>query len=134
MPFKGRIMDRGVGGRVVTARLPSGVPVRVMLAEPEPSDGMTSVGLRDLDLDRALEAVGEIGTAVIAKLKEAQPSKATVELRLGFALEAGKLTALWVGGHGEAAMTVTLEWSRGQDRTGEDGNGGPDEAGQSGDV
>jgi len=33
----------------------------------------------------------------------AWPSKTTVELKLGFALEAGKLTALWVGGKGEAA-------------------------------
>jgi hypothetical protein len=26
-------------------------------------------------------------------------------------VEAGKLTALWVGGKGEASLTVTLEWS-----------------------
>ena len=31
--------------------------------------------------------------------------------RVGFAVEAGKLTALWVGGKGEASLTVTLEWS-----------------------
>lgn len=102
----------GSGSRIVTARLPSGVPIRVELAEPESSDGMTSVGLRDLDLDEALDAVGEIGTAVIGKLKAARPSKATVEIRLAFAVESGKLTALWVGGRGEASMTVTLEWSR----------------------
>ena len=34
-----------------------------------------------------------------------------MELKLGFAVEAGKLTALWVGGKGEASLTVTLEWS-----------------------
>jgi hypothetical protein len=26
-------------------------------------------------------------------------------------VEAGKLTALWVGGRGEASLMVTLEWS-----------------------
>jgi NTP-dependent ternary system trypsin peptidase co-occuring protein len=94
----------------VTARLPSGVPVRVELAGPSTGDGVTSVGLGDLNLDAALDTVGEIGALVVDKLRAAKPSKATVELRFGFAVEAGKLTALWVGGRGEASLTVTLEW------------------------
>ena len=97
--------------RIVTARLPSGVPIRVELAGQDSGDGMTSVGLRELDFDTVLSAVAEIGSVVVEKLKAAKPAKATVELRLGFAVEAGKLTALWVGGKGEAALTVTLEWS-----------------------
>jgi hypothetical protein len=108
---------------VVTARLPSGVPVRVELAGPGSGDGMTSVGLRDLDLnlDSALDAVAEIGSAVVEKLKAARPARATVELRLGFAVEAGKLTALWVGGKGEASLTVMLEWSGHPQAEGGDG-------------
>jgi hypothetical protein len=94
----------------VTARLPSGVPVRVELVGPAAGDGMTSVGLGDLDLAGALDTVGEIGALVVDKLRAAKPGKATVELRFGFAVEAGKLTALWVGGKGEASLTVTLEW------------------------
>jgi hypothetical protein len=97
--------------RVVTARLPSGAPVQVEVAGLDPGDGITSVGLRDLDLDHALDTVAEIGSVVVDKLKAARPAKATVELKLGFAIEAGKLTALWVGGKGEASLTVTLEWS-----------------------
>jgi hypothetical protein len=96
---------------LVTAKLPSGVPIRVAVIGSEPGDGLTSVGLRDLDLDKALDAVGEIGSVVVEKLKSARPAKATVELRFGFAVEAGKLTALWVNGKGEASLTVTLEWS-----------------------
>jgi Trypsin-co-occurring domain 1 len=96
---------------VVTAMLPSGVPIRVEIAESGTGDEMTSVGLRDLKLDKALDTVGEIGAVVVEKLKAAKPTKATVELRFGFAVEAGKLTALWVGGKGEASLTVTLEWS-----------------------
>ena len=107
---------------VVTALLPSGAPVRVEVAVPEPGDGITSVGLRDLFLDKALDVVGEIGSVVVEKLKEAKPTRATVELKLGFALEAGKLTALWVGGKGEASLTVTLEWSdRGVPSASDDG-------------
>ena len=96
---------------VVTARLPSGAPVRVEVAGPESDDGVTSVGLRDLDLGTALDTVAEIGSVVVEKLKAAKPARATVELKLGFAVEAGKLTALWVGGKGEASLTMTLEWS-----------------------
>jgi len=97
--------------RVVTARLPSGTPIKIEVAGADAGDGMTSVGLRDLDLDKALDTIGEIGSVVVEKLKAAKPSRATVELKLGFAVEAGKLTALWVGGKGEASLTVTLEWS-----------------------
>ncbi len=97
--------------RVVTARLPSGMPIRVEVVGSQSDDGMTSVGLRDLDLDKALDTVGEIGSVVVNKLKAVKPTRATVELRLGFAVEAGKLTALWVGGKSEASLTVTLEWS-----------------------
>jgi len=100
------------GMEVVTARLPSGVPIRVEVIGSDSGDGLTSVGLRDLDLDHALDTVSEIGSVVVEKLKAAKPTKATVQLKLGFAVEAGKLTALWVGGKGEASLTVTLEWSQ----------------------
>src|SRR5262249_11005772 len=92
-------------------QLPSGVPVRVQLAGPRAGDGMTSVGLRDLDLSHALDTVGEIGSLGVDKLKAARPSKATVELRFGVEVEAGEMTALRGGGKGEASLTVTLEWS-----------------------
>jgi hypothetical protein len=100
-----------IASTVVTARLPSGAPVRVEVAGSEPGDGMTSVGLRDLDLGHALDTVAEIGSVVVDKLKAAKPTRAAVELRLGFAVESGKLVALWVTGKGEASLTVTLEWS-----------------------
>lgn len=110
--------------RAVTAWLPSGAAVKVEAVTDEASaDGMTSVGLRHFDMADALDSVGEIGALVVSKLGKARPSRTTVELRLGFAVEAGKLTALWVGGKGEAALTVTLEWSGSSD----DGPGvGPD--------
>jgi hypothetical protein len=96
--------------RVVTARLPSGIPIKVEVSGAPADDGMASVGMQDFNLDKALDTVAEIGTAVVTRLKAARPAKATVELRLGFAIEAGKLTALWVNGRGDASLTVTLEW------------------------
>ena len=103
--------DADTAVQVVTARLPSGAPVQVEVTAQAGDDGLTSVGLRDLDLDQALDTVAEIGTVVVDKLKAAKPTNATVKLKLGFAVEAGKLTALWVGGKGEASLTVTLQWS-----------------------
>jgi hypothetical protein len=104
-------MNGDADGTIVTAVLPSGVPVRIEVAGSGSGDGMASVGLQALDLAEALDRVGEIGSLVVEKLRAARPAKATVELRLGFAVESGKLTALWVGGKGEASLTVTLEWS-----------------------
>jgi hypothetical protein len=110
--------------QTVTAWLPSGAAVRVDAVTDEASaDGMTSVGLRHFDLADALEPAGEIGALIVSKLGKARPSKTTVELKLGFAVESGKLTALWVGGKGEAALTVTLEWSGGADGGPDDGAG-----------
>jgi Trypsin-co-occurring domain 1 len=117
--------DSGEAVRAVTAWLPSGVAVKVEAVTDEASaDGMTSVGLRHFEVADALESVGEIGALVVSRLGKARPSKTTVELRLGFAVESGKLTALWVGGKGEAALTVTLEWS-GSDGGGPGGESGP---------
>lgn len=107
----GSVVNGAEEPAVVTARLPSGVPVKVQLTGQGAGDGIASVGLRDLDLSGALDTVGEIGSLVVDKLRAARPAKATVELKFGFEVEAGKLTALWVGGKGEASLTVTLEWS-----------------------
>jgi hypothetical protein len=113
--------------RTVAARLPSGSVVRVETAGAGASeDGMTSVGRQDLHLGDALDSVGEIGELVWRQVGKAMPSKATVELRLGFSVESGKLIALWVAGKGEAALTVTLEWP-GRDNAGDSGTGSPDE-------
>ena len=109
--------------RAVAARLPSGAVVKVETSDAGSAgfgDGMSSVGLKSgLHLDgtpelgKALDSVGEIAGLVCQQVEKVAPSKATVQLKLGFTVEAGKLTALWVGGKGDAALTVTMEWSGG---------------------
>src|SRR5450755_1051029 len=74
--------DADAAVQVVTARLPSGAPVQVEVTVPAGGDELTSVGLRDLDLDHALDTIAEIGTVVVDRLKAAKPTKATVELKL----------------------------------------------------
>jgi len=97
---------------VITAKLPSGAPVKIEVTGVASGDGMTSVGLLpDLDMSSALDTIGEVGSAVMDRMRAIRPTKATVELKLGFSVEAGKLIALWVGGKGEGSLTVTLEWA-----------------------
>jgi len=96
----------------VTVRLPSGAPMKVEISDSSAGDGMASVGIRDaFDLSSALDTLSELGAITVDKLKAAKPTKATVEFRLGFTLESGKLTSMIVGGKGDASLTVTLEWS-----------------------
>jgi hypothetical protein len=103
----------------VPVRLPSGMLMKVEIADGSAGDGMASVGLRDaLDLSSALDTIGELGAMTVDKLKAAKPTRATVEFRLGFALEAGRLTSMIVGGRGDASFTVTLEWSESSESDG----------------
>jgi len=94
--------------------LPSGMLIKVEVAQAAAADEdeMASVGVRDhLELHKVIESLGEIGSLIVDKLKAAKPTRATVQLGLAFSVEAGKLTALWVGGQGNASLNVTMEWS-----------------------
>jgi Trypsin-co-occurring domain 1 len=94
---------------VVTAQLPSGKPLRVQVAAID--DGMGSVGLRDkLDVNGAIDTVGELGRLLYGKLQAIKPTRTSIELTLGFTVEAGKLTALIVNGKADASLTLTMEW------------------------
>ena len=94
----------------VPATLPSGAQIRVQVAGE--GDGMGSVGLADhIDFGDAIDTVGEIGGLLFDKLNAVRPTRATVELTLGFTVEAGKLTTLIVSGKADAALTLTMEWA-----------------------
>ncbi|GAB3416373.1 CU044_2847 family protein [Flindersiella endophytica] len=49
---------------------------------------------------------------VLDAMKRVGPSKATVELSFGLAIEQGQLLALFGQGKGEASIKVTLEWAK----------------------
>jgi hypothetical protein len=101
-----------------TVLLPSGTPVKVAIAG-QASDGMASVGLaEDLRLGAALDSLSEISSMVVEKLKAARPAKATLEFRIGFSVEAGRLVSLLASGKGDASLSVTLEWAAGEERGG----------------
>ncbi len=54
--------------------------------------------------------IERVGREVLAAVKRATPTKATVELGFGMAIEQGQLVALFGKGKAEASIHVTLEW------------------------
>jgi hypothetical protein len=63
-------------------------------------------------LSTITSAVERVCRDMLDAVRKAGPSKATVELGFGLAVEAGQVVALFGRGKGEASIKVTLEWSR----------------------
>ncbi len=96
--------------RVIAVETPEGrsiaLPVVVVGQEQQvSSEGPPQLGT-------ALAAVEEFAADFKKAMLKVAPTKATVEFGITFALQAGKLTALFVDGRAEGAVTVTLEWDR----------------------
>lgn len=58
----------------------------------------------------AWKPITKIAREIVKSLQEVKPSRATVELGLDFAIQAGHLTALIASGSGGGSLKVTLEW------------------------
>ncbi len=72
--------------------------------------GQREVSSEILDFSEVTGVIGKISEILVKPLKKAGPKKATVEFGLAVGLESGKLTALWVKGHGTAHLNIKLEW------------------------
>jgi len=106
-------MRTEVGQSFVTVALPGGQEVKVEATGPTDDDGLTSVGLRKpFDFESVLSTLGSIGGALRETVASAAATRTTVEVRLGFSVEAGKLVAVLLGGTADAAISVTYEWSK----------------------
>jgi hypothetical protein len=64
-------------------------------------------------LEGLTEPIERIGRSVLEAAKRAAPTKASVELGFGLAIEQGQLVALFGKGKAEATIKVTLEWAGG---------------------
>ena len=76
--------------------------------------GQRQVSSEILDFRQVTDVIEKISQTLVQPLKKAGPKKATVEFGIAVGLESGKLTALWVKGHGTANLTVKLEWENPQ--------------------
>lgn len=69
-------------------------------------------------LSAVTEPIERVSREILEALKRAAPSKATVELGFGLAIEGGQLVALFGKGKAEATIKVTLEWTRSASESG----------------
>jgi len=63
-------------------------------------------------VSKALKNVRAISAELVGALEAIGPKRATLEIGVEFAVEAGELTALLVSGSATSNMTITLEWER----------------------
>jgi hypothetical protein len=95
--------------RRVTIDLDDDLTMVVIAEEPGPE----LVSAEDViaTLGAVTGSIERVGREVLEAVKRVAPTKATVELGFGLAIEQGTLVALFGKGKGEASITVTLEWS-----------------------
>jgi hypothetical protein len=63
------------------------------------------------ELSHVTGPIERVSREILEAAKRAKPSKATVELGFGLAIEQGVLISLFGKGKGEASIKLTLEWS-----------------------
>lgn len=103
---------------LVPVRTPNGETVVLSVVD---LDGGRSGGEQQVsggmpNLSSALKAVDDFTAGLRSALKGVAPDRTTVEFSISFALQAGRLTALFADGTAEGAVTVTLEWDREQEQ------------------
>lgn len=102
---------------LVPAETPGGetlvVPV-VDLDGTAATDGDQKVGARLPDLTDAMKSIKDFSAGLRDALKAVAPDQTTVEFSIGFAMQAGTITAMFVDGTAEGSVTVTMEWGKDQ--------------------
>ncbi|MDQ7802732.1 CU044_2847 family protein [Amycolatopsis sp. A133] len=63
-------------------------------------------------LSGALDSIKDFTGELRKALKAMQPEKTTVEFSVGFAMEAGKITAMFADGKAEGSVKITMEWAK----------------------
>lgn len=81
-----------------------------IVAEPV---GQVLVATHDIvaDLGKISTSIRRVSEHMLAAVRQAGPSKVTLELGFGLAVEAGVVIALLGKGRAESSIRVVLEWS-----------------------
>lgn len=101
----------------VVAKAPGGRTVVVSVLDMDGStkgltQGETKIAGGLPNLSDALKGVDDFTSGLRKALSKVAPDKTTVEISIGFAMESGKLTALFLDGKAEGSIKVTLEWAK----------------------
>jgi hypothetical protein len=99
--------------RLVVVKLDDGGTM-VIAAEQVGSALVADTGIV-AKLSTITSSIEHVSRDVLDAIRRAGPSKATVELGFGLAVEAGQIVALFGKGRGEASIKVILEWARDSD-------------------
>ena len=117
LPTRSSILDSEItkegGGPIAeerTVTLDLGEDVRVAVVAEQTGAVLVSDAEIVAKLSSVTKPIERVSREVLEAVKRAAPSKATVELGFGLAIEAGQLIALFGKGKGEASIKVTLEW------------------------
>lgn len=94
----------------LTVRLDDGATMAVV-AQPVGEMLVGDMGIV-ARLSTITSSIERVSHDMLDAVRRAGPTKATVELGFGLAVEAGQIVALFGKGRGEASIKVTLEWSR----------------------
>jgi hypothetical protein len=104
-----------VDRKLVPVKTPEGETVVVSVLDVDGTaarvgDQKVAAGLPNLS--GALKSIKEFSAGLHGALKAVAPDKTTVEFSVGFAIQAGKLTAMFVDGKADGSVTVTMEWGK----------------------
>lgn len=106
--------------KLIPAQTPDGQAVVVSVVDV---DGTAAVATPRGDqkvaamlpnLSGPLDSIKDFASGLQGALKAVAPDKTTVEFTVGFAVQAGKLTAMFVDGKADGSVTVTMEWGKDQ--------------------
>ena len=94
---------------ILPVKLSDETTVHVMVTSVGSEMDVAAVS-RDLSFQAVADSIESIADTLLAALQKVNPTKASVEFGVEFAMEAGKLTALLVNGSSTGSLKVTLEW------------------------
>lgn len=100
-----------IASEAVEVVLPNGARMYVEAREVD-GGGATKTAAGEYDINTVVEALKGMSDAIGDAFASAAPTKTTVKVGIELSVNAGKLTALLVGGGAKAALDVTLEWER----------------------
>jgi len=103
-----------MGERYVAAKLSDSRTLYIETTATGPGNvgAPVNVGVRpDLRLEQVADTVAAFSDMMVAAIKKARPSKASIEFGLEIGVEAGQLTAILVKGSGKTTLSIHIEWS-----------------------
>jgi hypothetical protein len=95
--------------QIVGAKLADGTTFYV---QARTLGGEADVGIKFASFEKVAKGMERFAETLAEAWKRAEPSKASVEFDVEFAVESGELMALFVNGSTTASMKITLEWNK----------------------